>query len=124
MAYSHPPYIQLLFYYKDNDKLVRRHHILNPYSGHSEDYYRSLTLFSESRPDVLDALSTALFNIDDFNVINEIINDTELTYNINIDFMFQKEVSDKKVDIYLNEGYEKTILKYYDTIKINEIKRV
>ena len=113
-----------LFYYKDNDKLVRRHHILNPYSGHSEDYYRSLTLFSESRPDVLDALSTALFNINDFEVIKEIIKDTENTYNINIDFMFQKEVSDKTIDLYLNEGYENTILKYYNSIKVNEIKRI
>ena len=113
------------FYYYDNDKLIRRHHILNPYTGHSEDYYRSVTLFSESRPDVLDALSTALFNINDFELIKEIIDEAELTYNINIDYMFQKEIGDKTLNLYLNEGYEKTITKKYtDTIKINEIVRV
>ena len=114
-----------LFYYYDNDELVRRHHILNPYTGHSEDYYRSVTLFSESRPDILDALSTALFNIDDFEIIKEIIDEIENTYNINIDYMFQKEISDKTLNLYLNEGYEKTITKKYtDTIKINEIVRI
>ena len=113
------------FYYYDNDELIRRHHILNPYTGHSEDYYRSVTLFSESRPDVLDALSTALFNINDFELIKEIIDEVELTYNINIDYMLQKEISDKTLNLYLNEGYEKTITKKYtDTIKINEIVRV
>ena len=111
--------------YYDNDELIRRHHILNPYTGHSEDYYRSVTLFSESRPDILDALSTALFNINDFELIKEIIDEAELTYNINIDYMFQKEISDKTLNLYLNEGYEKTITKKYtDTIKINEIVRV
>lgn len=113
------------FYYQHNEELVRRHHILNPYSGHSENYYRSITLFSESRPDVLDALSTALFNIDDFEVILGIIDDIEDTYNINIDYMFQKEFGDKKINIYLNEGYENTIIKKYEeTITINEIVRV
>ena len=114
-----------LFYYKNNDELIRRHHILNPYSGHSEDYYRSITLFSESRPDVLDALSTALFNIDDFNLINEIIDNVEEKYDISIDFMFQKELSDKKLNLYLNKGYEDTIIKKYtDSIAINEIVRI
>ena len=46
------------------------------------------------------------------------------TYNINIDYMFQKEISDKTLNLYLNEGYENTILKYYNSIKINEIKRI
>ena len=105
--------------------MIRRHHILNPYSGHSEDYYRSITLFSESRPDVLDALSTALFNIDDFNLINEIIDNVEEKYDISIDFMFQKELSDKKLNLYLNKGYEDTIIKKYtDSIAINEIVRI
>ena len=39
--------------------------------------------------------------------------------------MFQKEISDKTLNLYLNEGYEKTITKKYtDTIKINEIVRI
>ena len=39
--------------------------------------------------------------------------------------MFQKEISDKTLNLYLNEGYEKTITKKYtDTIEINEIVRV
>ena len=58
-------------------------------------------------------------------MIKEIIDEIENTYNINIDYMFQKEISDKTLNLYLNEGYEKTITKKYtDTIKINEIVRI
>ena len=112
-----------LFYYKNGDNLIRRHHILNPYSGHSESYYRSITLYSESRSDILDGLSTALFNINDFEIIKEVIGEVEETYNLNIDYLFQKEVSDKKIELYYNEGFEKTINKYYEEIEvINKVR--
>ena len=113
-----------LFYYKNNDELIRRHHILNPYSGHSEDYFRSINLYSDTRSDILDGLSTALFNIDDFNIINNIIDDVESYYDINIDCLFQKEISDKKIDLFYNEGFENTITKYYDYVEINEKTRI
>ncbi len=115
-----------LFYYKNNDELIRRHHILNPYSGYSSDYFRSITLYSETRSDVLDGLSTALFNIEDFKIIKRIINNIEGTYKINIDYLFQKEVSENTLNIYLNEGFEKTIKSYSENDKfvINEIVRV
>ena len=113
-----------LFYYQNNDELIRRHHILNPYSGHSENYYRVITLYAQSRSDVLDGLSTALFNINDFVVIKEIIEDVETTYQINIDYLFQKEIEDKKIDIYMNEGFENTINEYKDDVVVNNIERI
>lgn len=117
-----------LFYYRNNDDLIRRHHILNPYTGHSESYYRNITLYAESRSDILDGLSTALFNIDgtidNFEKITKIISNVEEYYNINIDYLFQKEVDDQVVDMYLNVGFESTINSYYDYIEVREIVRV
>ena len=98
-----------LFYYENNDELIRRHHILNPYTGHSENYYRSITLYSEKRSDILDGLSTALFNIEDFNKVLKIINEVENAYNINIDYLFQKEINQNKVQVIYNEGFSNTI---------------
>lgn len=112
-----------LFYYYDNEKLVRRHHILNPFTGHSEDFYRGVTLYAESRSDILDGLSTALFNIDDFGLIKTILSEVETYYNINIDCLFQKEVDTNTVDLFLNEGFENTINTYYD-VNVRKIERI
>ena len=80
-------------------------------------------MYSESRSDILDGLSTALFNINDFEIIKEVIGEVEETYNLNIDYLFQKEVSDKKIELYYNEGFEKTINKYYEEIEvINKVR--
>ena len=122
-----------LFYYEHEGELIRRHHILNPYSGHSENYYRSITLYAEKRSDILDGLSTALFNIDDFDIIKEIIVNIENYYDINIDYLFQKEVGEREINLYLDEGFEKTInMKFEndgkeenkDYAKINGIVRI
>lgn len=48
-----------------NEEGIRRHHILNPYTGYPENNYRSITLIADGRADALDALSTALYNTDD-----------------------------------------------------------
>lgn len=101
-----------LFYYLNNGKTVRRHHILDPFKGYSNDYYRSITLYSDTRSDILDGLSTALFNIEDFELINRIIKNVEYKYDIEIYYLFQKEIEDKTLELYLNEKFENTIIEY------------
>ena len=66
-----------------NEQGVRRHHILNPYTGFPMNNYRSITLFSKSKAYVLDALSTALFSANN-NEIEPIMLKFENKYNIDI----------------------------------------
>ena len=101
-----------LFYYKRNDEIVRRHHILDPFKGYSNDYYRSITLYSKERSDILDGLSTALFNIDNLDNIKKIITNVETNYNIKIDYLIQKEINDNTLELYYNDGFKNTIIKY------------
>ena len=84
---------------------TRRHHILNPYSGYPENYYRMLTLISEDAG-IMDALSTALFNIEDRNQIKEIINDIEKEYNQKIKYCFVKEINKDKYELIVNEEFK------------------
>lgn len=85
---------------------TRRHHILNPFSGYPENYYRMLTLISEDAG-IVDALSTALFNIEDRNKVKELINDIEKEYNQKIKYCFVKEISKDKYELIVNEEFKK-----------------
>ena len=99
--------------YKTKEGILR-HHILNPYSGYPENYYRVVSVKSESRSDILDGLSTAIFNIDDHEKIKEIVSNIEEHYDIEIALMLEKEIDkeNKKVDLYLTESYESLITKF------------
>ena len=79
---------------------------LDPYKGYSNDYYRSITLYSDKRSDILDGLSTALFNVDNLLDIETIINNVESKYSI------QKEINDNTVEVYYNQGFKDTIKEY------------
>ena len=72
------------------DDGTRRHHIINPFTGYSENYYRSCSIVSNNAY-VIDALSTALFNIDDIDLRKEIVNDLQDFYNIEIDYCMIKD---------------------------------
>ena len=73
----------------ENDKIVYRHHIINPFTGYPESYYRSVSImthyFSSAQ---VDALSTAFMNLkleDGLKLRKEILNkypeaDLELFY--------------------------------------------
>ena len=93
----------------------RRHHILNPFTGYSENYYRVINIHADGRADVLDALTTALFNIDIVNnrdTFLRVIDNFEKEFNIKIDFLLESEFSfineDNKewsnLDVYMSEG--------------------
>ena len=72
------------YYYLEDG--TRRHHILNPYTGYSENYYRSNTLIS-SDAGIIDALSTALFNIKEEKEFKEIIHTIENHYTQDISYL-------------------------------------
>lgn len=99
--------------YKTSEGIIR-HHILNPYSGYPENFYRVVSLKSDSRSEILDGLSTAIFSIEDKDTIKEIVSNIEEHYDIEIALMLEKEVDkeNKKIDLYLTEDYEKLITKY------------
>lgn len=86
------------------------HHILNPETGESAAYYRSISLYAKDNAGVLDALSTALFNIDDFAVIKKIIEKTEEKYDTNIEILLEKETDDGKIDVYLTKEFNEHML--------------
>ena len=87
---------------------TRRHHILNPYTGQSENYYRIITIISNSGM-ISDCLSTALFNIEDRNEIINMINEFKKTYNIEIEYCFLKE-EDSKMKLIMSKGFKELLL--------------
>lgn len=95
---------------------TRRHHILNPYTGYSENYYHSNTLLS-SDAGVIDALSTALFSIDDKEERLQIISDIEKHYNIDIKYCFVKDNN----EIIMNQIFSDTLIKNSSLDKIENI---
>ena len=61
-------------YYINEDNILR-HHILNPYTGYSENYYRAVELKSNKNSGAIDALSTAIFSIGDIDQIIDTLED-------------------------------------------------
>lgn len=62
-----------------NEEGIRRHHILDPASGYPRDIFRGITLCAATDAGTLDALSTALWNIDDPALQEEILQKSGLT---------------------------------------------
>lgn len=103
------------FYFIDeNNERIIRHHILNPYTGYPENFYRVLSLKSTSRSDILDGLSTALFSIDSTDEIMKIIKNVEDYYNISIEVLLEKEIDqeNKMIDLYLTQNFKNCITQY------------
>ncbi len=98
--------------YKNEDGVLR-HHILNPHTGYPENYYRVVSVKSDSRSDILDALSTAIFNIESTDKIMEIVNKVENHFNIEIDVLLEKEVDsqNQQIKLFVTEGYDQLISK-------------
>lgn len=94
------------YYFLDDG--TRRHHILNPYTGYSENYYRTNTLVS-SNAGVIDALSTALFNINDNKEFNNILNNIETYYNIDISFLYIEDGLNIFMDRKFSESINNTV---------------
>lgn len=95
---------------------TRRHHILNPYTGYSENYYHSNTLISDDAG-VIDALSTALFSINDKEERLQIINDIEKNYNIKVKYCFVKDNN----ETIMNQDFKDTLIRNESLDKIESI---
>lgn len=102
------------FIYDENDNKIIRHHILNPFSGYPENHYRIVSLKSDARSDILDGLSTALFNIESIEEIMNIVKNVEDYYDITIEVLLEKEVNreNKKIDVYLTQNYDGHVSKF------------
>lgn len=82
-------------YYLLDDGTIRCH-ILNPYTGYSENYYLLVTVLCDSAM-ISDVLSTTLFSIEDATLALEIVNDIESVYDVNIDVCYVSEYDDENL---------------------------
>ncbi len=98
------------YIYDDSQNPIRRTHILNPFTGYSESYYDNITLISNNASAaVLDALTTALYNVENKEIVTRIINKVKDKYSINFDFCFSKLVkvdNSYKIEVFINEDME------------------
>lgn len=90
------------YFLEDN---TRRHHILNPYTGYSENFYTSNTLVSNNAG-IIDALSTALFNIDKQEDFINTIKKVEEYYNTDISFLTIQD----GLNIYMDRTFNSSIV--------------
>lgn len=85
------------------DGTVLRHHILNPYTGYSENTFLSITLIAQQRADILDALSTICFNLKSIEEIQQMIAKFEDTYKLDIELLIVKEAENHNLELYASE---------------------
>ena len=94
-------------YYYNEDNILRSH-ILNPYTGYSNNNYLSITLMADNRADILDGLTTALFNLDSIEDIEAMINYIEIKYDINIDYAIT--TNDNGIILTMSEGFKEYLI--------------
>ncbi|MCR5289816.1 MAG: FAD:protein FMN transferase [Treponema sp.] len=107
------------YYILADDGTTIRSHILDPKTGYSHDYYWSVIVIGDNAM-VTDALSTALFNIQDKDMLRSIINSVRKAYNCSVEVCFVKDESrnDKTVSLLMTSGFEPFIQKDYKGIGI------
>lgn len=101
------------------DDGTRRHHILNPFTGYSENTYRRVTLVSECSG-VVDALSTAVFNASKPDMAKELIEDVEKGLNIDIDYCLLCYEDGKYVS-YMDDGFNDRLIAEYNSPDVERI---
>lgn len=101
-----------------NEEGIRRHHILNPYTGYPENNFRGISLIADTDAGALDALSTAIYSSDN---VNEIINNVSDYYAINIKTAFISEDDNKNL-LLKQDGIDE-ILFSIDELQITDISK-
>jgi len=100
---------------------TRRHHILNPFTGVSENYYREIVLSTNEKAGLIDALTTALYSIEDTNEAIKLIHEIENYYNIKINYCFVKDgynlVTNKETKESFIDNYTSSEIKNIDVIE-------
>ena len=111
------------FYLDDNNNQKLMHHIIDPDTGISNNYVRSVTLISKNANlAILDAISTAIFNYPNIDDVNALLNDLHSTYNVDIDYLITKPYSNsfEEYSIELSNGFNGLITSSFD----NSIKEI
>lgn len=108
-------YNQYFFYNEDSQKKMM-HHIIDPYTGVSNNYIRNVTLFSNDiSMDILDALSTAIFNCYSDEEIIELVSLVNDNYNGKVSYMICKPYYENniidydKFNVLMSESFSSSI---------------
>ena len=110
------------YYLLEEDPTVIRSHILDPETGVSNNYYRSVTVLSTDNM-VSDALSTALFNMDSIDMILKTVEDIRKHFDMEIEFALLKETDaeNQRCDLYVSAGFREMIREDRISENIDEI---
>lgn len=114
------------FYFENEDgSKTIRHHLLNPYTGYPENYNRVISLKCDSRSDVLDGLSTALFSIESIEKVLDILKVVEDYFSLDIEVLLEREIDqiNQKIDVYITKDYKDTLVSYTQKY-FNEFKEI
>lgn len=96
---------QNYFLIQDGDQQIRRHHILNPRTGYSENWLRSVTLSAPDQAGTLDVLSTVLYNIEDAAQRRAMIGRFEAKTQLAMDYAWC-EPADAGLKLTVSEGMD------------------
>ena len=110
------------YYFKENEdgSTIRRHHILNPATGISENYYRGVNVVAKNgNAGVLDVLSTVLYNVDNQKERMEIVDAFEEEYGIEIGYGLL--VEDNGAILIMNDTMAKQVHEEYIGENVKEI---
>lgn len=102
-----------------NEDGIRRTHIINPFTGYSENYYRSITLVANSDAGLLDGLSTAIFNLPPEQT-PEIVKNIEEANNVSILKALITESSKGNLTLTYDEAFN-DVMQDIDTFQIKNI---
>lgn len=109
-------YQQNFYYYDENNNLKLMHHIINPFTGVSNNIIRNVSLISNNASlAVLDALSTAMFNIENINDAYTLIDDVEDAFNCDISFMIVCSYSNQYdlYEVYVSSSFNELIVEKF-----------
>ena len=115
---------QNYFLIQNGDQQIRRHHSLNPRTGYSENWLRSVTLSAADQAGTLDVLSTVLYNIEDPLQRRAMIRRFEDKAQLGIDYAWC-EPAEEHLKLTVSEGMEQrrlTSLPLPETVEF-EIQR-
>lgn len=106
-------------YYYCEEHQINHHHILDPLLGRSKNLIRSVSVFANDRADVLDALTTILFNIENAEDRINLIKEFENTFNIEIGYCIVIGDHEYGYELYINPAANHAIT--FQADMINEI---
>lgn len=106
----------------DNDNMIYRHHIINPFTGYSESYHRSVSIYTNSFSNAyVDAFTTAFMNLsidDGLSLRNKILSQYPDS-NIELLYLTQNGYEDKNNGIVAQYVVHATS-SFDNTLSLNE----